>query len=141
MRPPSTAEIPWPEDTACAPETEFLPYVSEVELERLNLVRTSDEVLWKKLAEVGTRLATADDITLDGAGRITTWTTDPVTGSPIGAAIDASPDQAAIYAATEGDDPAPPPVAGDGPTQVGEPGGLMDTGTIPHWTRWGDDAL
>ena len=69
---------PVPEDTACAPQTEFVPYVSEVELERLNLVRTSDEVLWKKLAEVGTRLATADDITLDGAGRITTWTTDPV---------------------------------------------------------------
>ena len=124
---------PVPEDTACAPQTEFVPYVSEVELERLNLVRTSDEVLWKKLAEVGTRLATADDITLDGAGRITTWTTDPLTLDPISAAIDASPDQAAIYAATEGLNPAPPPAAGDGPTEVGEPGGLMDTGTIPHW--------
>ena len=57
---------PVAEDTACAPQTEFQSYASEVELERLNLVRTSDEVLWKKLAEVGTRLATADDITLDG---------------------------------------------------------------------------
>ena len=125
---------PVPEDTACAPQTDFDPYVSEVELERLNLVRTSDEVLWKKLAEVGARLAAADDITLDGAGRITTWVDDPDTGDPVGAAIDASPDQAAIYAATEGADPAPPPVADDGPTAVGEPGGLMDTGTIPHWT-------
>ncbi len=124
---------PVPEDTACAPQTEFVPYVSEVELERLNLVRTSDEVLWKKLAEVGTRLATADEITLDGAGRITTWISDPDTGDPVGTAIDASPDQAAIYAATEGTSPAPPPAAGDGPTEVGEPGGLMDTGTIPHW--------
>ncbi len=114
-------------DAACAPRTEFLPYVSEVELERLNLARTSDEVLWKKLADVGTRLATADDITLDGAGRITTWAGD------VGTAIDASPDQAAIYAATEGATPAPPPATGDGPTAVGEPGGLMDTGTIPHW--------
>ncbi len=124
---------PVAEDTACAPQTEFQSYASEVELERLNLVRTSDEVLWKKLAEVGTRLATADDITLDGAGRITTWTNDPDTGVPVGAAIDASPDQAAIYAATEGTNPAPPPAPPDGPTEVGEPGGLMDTGTIPHW--------
>ncbi|MGA7756275.1 MAG: hypothetical protein WCA57_00380, partial [Ilumatobacteraceae bacterium] len=123
---------PVAEDTACAPQTEFQSYASEVELERLNLVRTSDEVLWKKLAEVGTRLATADDITLDGAGRITTWINDPDTGVPVGSTIDASPDQAAIYAATEGDSPAPPPPT-DGPKEVGEPGGLMDTGTIPHW--------
>ncbi len=93
----------------------------------MNLVRTSDEVLWRKLVEVGTRLAEADEITLDGAGRITT-TKDGVT-----AAIDAAPEQAAVYAATEGAVPAPPP-EGDGRPGGGQPGGLMDTGTIPHWT-------
>ncbi len=55
----------------------YLDFVSEVELERLNLVRTSDAVLWKKLVDVGTRLAGATKITLDGAGRITTWTGIP----------------------------------------------------------------
>ena len=118
----STELTPVEADTACEPLAAFAPYVSEVELERLNLVRTSDEVLWKKLVEVGIRLDEATVITLDGAGRITTD----------GAPIDASPDQAAIYGAAEGANPAPTPVD-DGRTDVGEPGGLMDTGTIPRW--------
>lgn len=119
----STEDSPVEADAACDPQAAFLPYVAEVELERLNLVRTSDAVLWKKLVDVGIRLAGAKTITLDGAGRITTD----------GTAIDASPDQAAIYAAAQGDNPAPPP-ATDGRPGAGEPGGLMDTGTIPHWT-------
>ncbi len=114
--------VPVAADTACDPQAAFLPYVSEVELERLNLVRTSDEVLWKKLSDVGARLATAGKITLDGAGRITTD----------GVPIDASPDQAAIYAANQGPTPAPPPPA-DGKPGAAQPGGLMDTGTIPYW--------
>jgi hypothetical protein len=129
---PSTPAEPVPADTACLPQVDFAMYAQEVELERLNLVRTSPEVLWKKLADVGTRLETADDITLDGAGRITTWFNDPITGIPVGTAIDASPDQAAIYAATEGANPWPSEPA-DGSADPGQPGGLMDTGTIPHW--------
>ncbi len=86
MRPRSTG-LPVAADTACDPQAAFLPYVSEVELERLNLVRTSDKVLWKKLVDVGARLDGADEITLDGAGRITTWT------GGVATAIDASPDQ------------------------------------------------
>jgi hypothetical protein len=121
----STEQDPVAEDTACGPQTGFI--AEEVDLERLNLVRTSDEVLWKKLSEVGARLGTATEITLDGAGRITTD----------GVAIDASPDQAAIYAADEGPNPAPPPPA-DGRPVSGQPGGLMDTGTIPYW-YWTDD--
>jgi hypothetical protein len=128
----STADLPVEADTACDPQAEFLPYVSEVELERLNLVRTSDEVLWKKLVDVGARLDGADDITLDGAGRITTWT------GGVATAIDASPDQAAIYAANQGTAPAPPPPA-DGKPGAGQPGGLMDTGTIPYWLPVGSD--
>ena len=119
----STESTPVAEDTACGPQPGFT--AEEVDLERLNLVRTSDEVLWKKLSEVGARLAAAGEITLDGAGRITTD----------GVAIDASPDNAAIYSAIEGDAPAPAPPA-DGRPVTGEPGGLMDTGTIPYryWT-------
>ena len=121
---PAVAPVEEEEEVeVCDPQLAYATYVSEVELERLNLVRTSDEVLSKKLAEVGIRLAGAAEITLDGAGRITTD----------GIAIDAAPEQAAIYAAAEGDTPAPPP-EGDGRPGSGEPGGLMDTGTIPHWT-------
>jgi len=96
----------------CDPQVEFAAYVSEVDLERLNLVRTNPAVLWKKMVEVGARLAAATDIGLDGAGRITTD----------GLAIDASPEYAAMYAAAEGADP------------TTQPGGLMDTGTIPGTT-------
>jgi hypothetical protein len=123
----STADTPVPDDTACGPQPGFI--AEEVDLERLNLVRTSDEVLWKKLSDVGARLAAASAITLDGAGRITTD----------GTAIDASPDQAAIYSSIEGDTPAPPPPA-DGRPVTGEPGGLMDTGTIPYWAPGATDA-
>ena len=106
----------------CDPQSDFSAYVSEVELERLNLVRTTDTVLWKKLIEVGARLNDAVAITLDGAGRITT---DGVT-------IDASPDHAAIYAANFME-PYPDPTAKDGGKLNGGPGGLMDTGTIRYW--------
>ena len=114
------------EDTACDP---LAPYVAtEVELERLNLARTNEEVLWKKLVEVKARLLGAEDITLDGAGRITTWNEDPLDPSKIvPTAIDASPDHAAIYAA------AVPDVAAleGGPGEIEKLGGLMDTGSIP----------
>jgi hypothetical protein len=119
----------------CDPQPEYADYVSEVELERLNLVRTDEAVLWRKLSEVGSRLAetlaAGGEITLDGAGRITTQmpTEDAI-------AIDAAPEQAAIYAANQGADPAPPVVV-DGRPVSAQPGGLMDTGTIPYWTAVG----
>jgi len=131
----STALLPVPADTACDPQPAFLEYVSEVELERLNLVRTSDEVLWKKLVEVEARLAAASEVTLDGAGRITTD----------GVAMDASPDHAAIYAAAAGDPPAAALEAP--PADSPKPGGLMDTGTIPGlgtspaWIQQGDTPM
>lgn len=104
-------------DVVCDPQAAFLTYASEVELERLNLVRTSDEVLWKKLVEVRTRLEAATAITLDGAGRI----------AVDGVSLDASPDYAAIYAA------AVEKVAAleGGPGVTEQLGGLMDTGSIP----------
>ena len=108
----STADAPVVADTACDPQPAYLAFVSEAELERLNLVRTSDAVLWRKLVEVRNRLAGASAITLDGAGRITTWLGDVATP------IDASPDQAAIYASTKGH-PATPPPADGSPTNQG----------------------
>lgn len=62
-------------------------FVEEVELERLNLARTSDDVIADKLAAVEERLRSADEITLDGAGRLTTD----------GESMDASPEFAAMY--------------------------------------------
>ena len=126
----------------CDVQAAYAEYASEVELERLNLVRTTDKVLWAKLAEVGARLANVEPtapspngtgVSLDGAGRITTWNADPENLSTIiPSTIDASPDHAGIYAANEGPDPAPS-VPADGPADAGQPGGLMDTGTIPYW--------
>ncbi len=71
----------------CDPQPEYAMYVAEAELERLNLARQPDEVRDRKLSEVEQRLLAAGDITLDGAGRITTD----------GVAIDAAPEQAALY--------------------------------------------
>ena len=45
-------------------------FVSEVEMERLNLARTADEVLARKLADVALKLGFADEITLQATGRI-----------------------------------------------------------------------
>ena len=62
-------------------------FVSEVELERLNLARTADEVIARKLADVALKLGFADAIALEATGRI----------SYDGSTIDASPENAAIY--------------------------------------------
>ena len=62
-------------------------FVAEVELERLNLARTADEVIATKLADVTTKFRLATDITLESTGRI----------SNDGTPIDASPENAAIY--------------------------------------------
>ena len=84
----------------CDPQAEYAIYVSEVELERLNLVRAPDSVIAKKLEDLQARLEAADTVALDAAGRITTDITDDVddAGDPIPpATVDASPDQAAIF--------------------------------------------
>lgn len=47
------SELPDAEEVeVCDPQTDYVSYVSEVELERLNLVRTSPDVLARKLADV-----------------------------------------------------------------------------------------
>ena len=81
----------------CDPQPAYASYVEEAELERLNLARQPDEVRDRKLSDVELKLASADVIALDGAGRITVD----------GAALDAAPEYAAIFAS------------------------LMSTGTIP----------
>ncbi len=71
----------------CDPQVDYAAYVSEAELERLNLVRTSPETIARKLSEVEAKLTAALVLGLDGAGRITTD----------GVAIDAGPEHAAMY--------------------------------------------
>ncbi len=112
----NTVSTPAADDTACLPQVGYEQYVAEVELERLNLARTNEEVLWRKLVEVRTRL-TGAEVTLDGAGRLTAD----------GVALDASPDYAAIYAAAVPDAAA----LEGGPAEIEKLGGLMDTGSIP----------
>lgn len=82
--PPAEGEVV----TVCDPQPAYAMYVQEAELERLNMARQPDDVKARKLNDVMIKLLTADEITLDGAGRIT------VDGVP----IDASPEHAAIYA-------------------------------------------
>ena len=79
--------VPLDEIGACDPQPQYAMFVKEVELERLNLTRTSDDVITRKLSDVQTKLRFAETIALEPTGRIT-WD-----GTP----IDASPENAAIY--------------------------------------------
>lgn len=72
---------------ACDPQPQYAMFVAETELERLNMTRTSDDVLERKVAAVATKLLAGTEIVLDPAGRIL------IDGVP----IDAAPEQAAIY--------------------------------------------
>lgn len=82
-------ELPVGEDEVevCDPQPAYAMYVAEAELERLNLARQPDEVMERKLDELEAKLLVADEVTLDGAGRLT------IDGVP----VDAAPDHAAIY--------------------------------------------
>ena len=79
--------LPVEEIEACDPKPQYAMFVTETELERLNLTRTSDAVLAKKIKDVEAKLISADVIGLDPAGRLTTD----------GAALDAAPEYAAMY--------------------------------------------
>ncbi|MGN6577014.1 MAG: hypothetical protein ACTHKG_15155, partial [Nocardioides sp.] len=72
---------------ACDPQPQYAMFVNEVELERLNLARTSDEVIAQKIADVQTKLKYADQITLGPTGRL----------AYDGTEIDASPENAGMY--------------------------------------------
>lgn len=85
--PPYAGTVPVAEIEPCDPKPQYAMFVSETELERLNLARTSDEVIADKLAAVEEKLTTAGEISLDGAGRITVD----------GVSLDASPEFAAMY--------------------------------------------
>ncbi len=79
--------VPLDEIGACDPQPQYAMFVSEVEMERLNLARTSDSVIAGKLADVQAKFQLATDIALESTGRI----------SNDGTPIDASPENAAIY--------------------------------------------
>ena len=61
--PPYTGEVPVAEIEPCDAMPKYAMFVSEVELERLNLARTSDEVIADKLAAVQTKLTDAQQVT------------------------------------------------------------------------------
>jgi hypothetical protein len=102
---------------ACDPQPQYAMFVSEVELERLNLARTADEVIATKLADVTTKFRLATTITLESTGRI----------SNDGTPIDASPENAAIYQSlmktgTIPGLPESPTTAAGPPAQIGPTG-------------------
>lgn len=103
---------------ACDPQPQYAMFVKEVDLERLNLARTADDVIATKLADVKTKFLLATDITLESTGRI----------SNDGTPIDASPENAAMYHSlmTTGTIPGlpaalagPPALIGPAPTEAG----------------------
>ena len=79
--------LPVAEIEPCDPWPQYAMFVSEVELERLNLARTDDRVLEQKVADVEEKLFLAEDITLGSTGRILLDAKE----------IDASPENQAIY--------------------------------------------
>ncbi len=79
--------LPVAEIEACDPWPQYAMFVSEVDMERLNLARTADEVIASKLADVALKLGFADKVALESTGRI----------SYDDAVIDASPENAAMY--------------------------------------------
>ncbi len=121
----STEPLPVEEITACDPQPQYAMFVSEVELERLNMARTADSVLEDKLAAVQTKLLLAgEDIALDPAGRIT----------PAGVPIDAAPEQAAIYQSLMETGTIPGlPTDMTSPTRVGPE---STTGTNSQFDAW-----
>jgi hypothetical protein len=72
---------------ACDPDPAYGMYVKEAELERLNMARQPAENMDRHLAEVTAALTVADEITLDGAGRIMID----------GAVVDAAPKYTAMF--------------------------------------------
>lgn len=83
----SAGPLPLEFTGACDPQPQYAMFVKEVDLERLNLARTADDVIATKLADVTTKFLLATTITLESTGRISN---DDVP-------IDASPENAAIY--------------------------------------------
>lgn len=79
--------LPVEEIEPCDPQPQYAMFVGEAELERLNLTRTSEEVIARKLRDVETKLRSASTVSLDPAGRL----------SVDGVSLDAAPEYAAIY--------------------------------------------
>ena len=110
--------LPVAEISACDPQPQYAMFVSEVDLERLNLARTSEDVIATKLSDVQQKLEQGTSISLESTGRIS------IDGVP----IDAAPENAAIYQSlmTTGTIPGlpasmagPPAVIGPAPTSPG----------------------
>ncbi len=116
--PPSP--LPVEEIEACDPQPQYAMFVSAVDLERLNLARTSDTVIAQKLASVQGKLQLGTNITLEPTGRIS------IDGVP----VDAAPENAAIYESlmTSGTVPGLPAGMAGPPAVIGPP----PTGSDAH---------
>ncbi|GAB2862600.1 hypothetical protein [Nocardioides pacificus] len=79
--------LPVAEIEACDAQPQYAMFVVEPELERLNMTRTSEDVLARKIKDVETKLTLAATVSLDAAGRLSTD----------GSSLDAAPEYAAIY--------------------------------------------
>ena len=110
---------------ACDPQPQYAMFVAEVELERLNLARTADEVITRKLADVATKFTLATDITLESTGRI----------SNDGTPIDASPENAAIYQSLmkTGTIPKLPAAMAGPPAAIGPVGDATSNSRFDAW--------
>ena len=118
--------LPVAEIEACDPQPQYAAFVSEVEMERLNLARTSDDVIARKVADVATKLELGTNIALESTGRIS------IDGVP----IDASPENAGIYQSlmTTGTIPGLPTGMAGPPAQIGPaPAGPDSNSQFDAW--------
>lgn len=84
---PPAGGLPVEEIETCDPQPQYAMFVHEVELERLNMARTAEDVIARKQADVEEKLRLGSDVALEAAGRITID----------GEMLDASPEYAGIY--------------------------------------------
>ena len=113
---------------ACDPQPQYAMFVTAVDMERLNLARTSEDVIATKLADVATKFQLGTNISLESTGRIS------IDGTP----IDASPENAAIYQSlmTTGTIPGLPAGMAGPPAMIGPAPDITDPNANSQFDAW-----
>lgn len=88
------------DEPVCAVEEGYEQYTIELEIGRLNMVRTMTQnptVFARALEEAIKNINASESIKLDPAGRLILVSSDPVTGAPVESTIDSPRENLALY--------------------------------------------
>lgn len=88
------------EEPVCAVEEGYEQYTIELEIGRLNMVRTMTQnptVFARALEEAIKNINASESVKLDPAGRLILVSSDPVTGAPVESTIDSPRENLALY--------------------------------------------